>query len=379
MKSFVLSLLLSLTAIAAQGQSGEDIWFFGGRFNSCTAGLRFNSVAGTVSDYSGVRFPLDLQENNITVTNPQTGEVIFYSDGNRVVDQSNNVMPGGENLAGSPSTMYGTAVVRDPANCDRYLLIYGEDENDNPPRKIFYSTIDLSLAGNGTMVAPMGEVVADGRNRQITSNLVNATEGLFTLAKNDGSYDSWLFIGDNSNKELQLYEISPTGITLRQSLPFATMFPDNFRNTTEIFGIRLAFHEGVDGVGKLVVAISRSYNKLDTPIGFLEFDRRTGVFSATESTLITNSGTDWTYGLAFSASGDLLYFSDYFAQTLRQYDFRTGVPRQIGRSPHNGRTGGLKMGPDGRIYWANRFNNAGGGADIYPCPDKQSRRGWKRF
>ncbi len=159
---------------------------------------------------------------------------------------------------------------------------------------------------------------------------------------------------------------SSTRFRLRESnsfahLPFTTLFPDDFRVGGEILGIKIEFESTEEEVGKLVIALCRSQNNLDAPIGYVDFNRVTGAFMTQRATLITNEGTDWTYGVTFSPDGNLVYLVDYINQTLRQYEFATGRLRTIGRSTQGNRSGGLLLGPDNRIYWSNNYINFGGG------------------
>ena len=78
-----------------------------------------------------------MQENNIIISDGASGEVIFYSDGQQVVDASHGIMPNGATLGGTPSIMYGASVVYDPAGCRIYYLSYGEDQTANPPRTLY--------------------------------------------------------------------------------------------------------------------------------------------------------------------------------------------------------------------------------------------------
>ncbi len=56
MKSFVLSLLLSVTAFTVQGQSAENIWFFGGKVGGSTAD--FGTIRISVGSRITVRYAI---------------------------------------------------------------------------------------------------------------------------------------------------------------------------------------------------------------------------------------------------------------------------------------------------------------------------------
>jgi hypothetical protein len=333
-------------------QFEEHTWFFGGG-NLDRPGILFDQNTNVPAPYNNVRFGLNLTENNILVASPNTGTVQFYSDGERVVDGTHQVMPNGDNLSGTPSTMYGTAVVLDPSGCgERFLLFYGEDETASPPRQLFYSTVDMSMPGNGTVAAPLGDIVDATKNTNITPPGVNVGEGLFALPKSANSRESWLFFCDRNARSLYILNIAATGISIHQSYSLPLLF-DNFP-ADDLFSIRLAFIPIDDTLGYLVLAPGRSQN-MNFPIGYALFNKTSGTLNIGSLVEIFTQAS-WTYGLEISPDSSKIYFSDYFNKTLHQYDLATSTLTQVGISNHNGRTGGLKVGPDGRLYWAHQFN-----------------------
>ena len=252
----VLSCILCATHLGAQQE--ESIWFFGGDRESSRAGIRFTEDG--VEDYSDIRFPLDLQENNIIVTDPASGELIFYSNGQSIVDRGHTPMPDrGRSLNGGPSNVYGTVVIADPADCERYIIIYGDDETNSPPRRVYSSTVDLSLTGNGTDENPRGEILAEGFNSLVTSASIDAAEGLFALPKNNGTRESWLFIGGRAQNNLYVYDVTASGITLVETISFLEIFPDDFGSrNAPILGIRALFRPTGGEEGNLIIALVKN-------------------------------------------------------------------------------------------------------------------------
>ena len=349
----ILFLLLSSPVFA---QLAEHTWFLGGGANDVRTGLRFNFNTNEPEPYNDVRFPLQLQENNMIISSDATGEVIFYSDGQRVVDGSHRVMPSGGNLGGTPSTMYGTSVVYDPTGCRTYFLFYGEDERASSPRKLYYSKIDLELPGNGTTEEPLGDVAMGQKNVRLLNGEVDFAEGLFALPKNDGSRESWLFAGQRNGNKILQFEVKASGVELAASYDIASLFPGESSDNDPIFGVRFAFHEDADDIGRLIISVSRKEVRSRVPLGFSRFNRRSGTLLDPIPTLIADDA-EWTYGLAFSPDGSKLYISDYFLKRLQQYDFDTGSLTTVANSPHQGRTGALLLAPDNKIYWSNQFSN----------------------
>ncbi|PHI20692.1 hypothetical protein CEQ90_06480 [Lewinellaceae bacterium SD302] len=359
--SKLLSLLL-LCASTIHAQPEEVTWFFGG-LNGITTGLQFSSPDYDPIPYNGVRFPLALQENNIIVANQSTGAIQFYSDGQRLADASHNITPNGNGLAGTPSAMYGTSAVLDPASCSGYLLFYQDDENVSAPRQVYYSLIDLDLAGNGTTQNPLGDVVSGQKNIPLFSNSQDDVgEGLFALTKSSISKESWLFVGMRGDNSLRIYNISASGISLHQTYSLDALFPA-FPDFDNIFGMRLIYAGGDSEIGRLIIAPARAIGGSELPIGYVEFDRSSGEIQPASMTVIATD-TEWTYGLELSPDRSKLYYSDYFKKTLHQYDFNSSTLTLIGTSAHQGRSGGLLLAPNGEIFWSSRFNNTSGSDQI---------------
>lgn len=341
--------------IFLSAQLEESVWFFGGLDNGTRAGIRFEGPNLQATPYNDVRYPLNLQENNIIITNPTTGDVIFYSDGSTVIDASHQPMPNGENLSGMTSTMYGTAVVYDPTACDRYYLFYTQQfDNTNPPRRLYYSVVDLDLAGNGTNTEPLGDIDPAFKNIEITPTGVDCVEGIYAISKGENTRESWLLFADRVENAMYIYDVNEFGISLHSSISLESIFP-SFPND-DLFGIRFLFRREMGDQGKLIIAPSRSVNQSNLPLGVLDFDASSGDFDASTIDIFTLN-SKWAYGIAFSPDGSKIYYSDYFDKTLRQYDLNTGNTYLVATASHNGRSGGLGLGPDSRIYWANVYVN----------------------
>ena len=347
--STILFLALSLSINA---QLENHTWFFGGGTDNTQPGIRFDFTTNQPMRYNEVRHPLGLQENNIIVSNPSNGDVIFYSDGQIVVDGTHNPMPNGSDLNGSSSAMYGTAIVFDPSGCDRYFLISVQSETDPANRKIFYSVVDLNLPGNGTIPEPLGDIDPALKNIDFTPSGVNCTEGIFAISKFGVNKDSWLFFGDRNDNVLYQYQVTTSGISYFDQYDLRTLLPTLPQE--DVFSVKMDYFPLADGRGRFIIAPGRDVDRATYPIGSFIFNSETGVIEQNTYQLIEED-TYWTYGTTFSPDGSKLYISDYVGKTLKQYDYNTNTLLQLARSSHSGRTGGIETGPDGKVYWANVF------------------------
>jgi gliding motility-associated-like protein len=334
------------------GQLDNSTWFLGGGTTNTRAGIRFDFSTNQPFPYNEIRYPLGLQENNIIVSDPSSGAVILYSDGQYVIDATHNPMPNGNGLNGSSSAMYGTAIVLDPSDCNRYFLITVQSEEDAVPRKIYYSAIDLDFPGNGTTTNPLGDVDSMVKNIEFTPDGVDCTESIYTINKFGNTKDSWLFFGDRLEPVLYLYQVTSSGISYYDQFDLNALLPSLPQE--DLFSIKMDFFPQSDGRGRLIIAPGRNIDQATYPVGSFIFNSENGTIESNSYQLI-DDGTYWTYGTAFSPDGSKLYISDYIGKTLKQFDFDTNILTLIGESAHNGRSGGLKTGPDGKLYWANVF------------------------
>ena len=63
----------------AYAQLDKNTWFFGGAIENTRPGIQFDFTTNQPSQYNEVRYPLDLSENNVIISNSSTGEVIKRS------------------------------------------------------------------------------------------------------------------------------------------------------------------------------------------------------------------------------------------------------------------------------------------------------------
>lgn len=352
-------------SITLFGQLERHTWFFGGPTGNAPApvqtGIRFDFDTNQPQQFNDVRYPLRLQENNIIISDPSTGAIQFYSDGQTVIDRSHQPMPNGENLAGSVSSMYGTTVVFDPDNCDRYYLFSVQSFNNQPPRRIYYSIIDMELEGNGSAANPLGDVTGV-KNVDLTPTGANITEGLFALPKSGNTRESWLFfLNRNNGGELFIYDVTSGGVNFFAAYPLSDIM-DGLPGPG-MRSIKMAFRPVNDNLGQLILAPGFLEDE-SFPIGHVEFDKVAGTIN-TGTYVNIDSATEWVYGATFSPDYSKLYYSDYFKQTLSQYDFNTGNLEVVGESFHDIRSGGVELGPDGKVYWANIYS-LGFGQEVVP-------------
>jgi gliding motility-associated-like protein len=361
--SFLIFLLFSNVAFC---QLESSNWYFG---NTCSA-LKFSS-SGTVSVLPNGSTPYG-DEGCSVLSDPQTGSLKLYTDGTVVIDANHKAMPNGHGLIGLTSSWGSGKIAMDPGKCNRYYIFHNDGLGEGVGQKrFFYSIVDMSLPGNGTVFNPKGDVVPSFKNILISNNVVEGIE-IIPVAK---SHDFWVLTNSNSPSAVAVYKLTATGITFVTSYSLLG-FPTDTR------AIRFC-----EANNKLSIA---SLQDQDAVL-IMDFNTSTGEIS--NQTVVPGypsglSGANYgAYDLCWSPDGSKLYISKYAQGNtggkLYQHDLNTGTTTliyDVHPSSEQFSARGLKLGPDGKIYFlyvnedgkqkfvgaVNRPNNAGSACNFNP-------------
>lgn len=202
MKSFctlVLALLYSFTSFS---QKELNVWTFG-----IGAGLDFNS---------GSPVPIITafnNENGSASICDTSGQLLFYTDGNIIYNQNHNPMPNGigllpQNGLGIVSPATQPAVIAGvPGEENKYFVFSLEDKSHGSQGRLYYSIVDMDLAGGLGDVVPGQEAVL----------LDAALSGKMTVVAGN-NFDIWLMvhssihIGTPVHNQWKAYRITTSGI-----------------------------------------------------------------------------------------------------------------------------------------------------------------------
>ena len=171
MKKSVIFLLVLIPFFAFSQKEAAN-WYFGD-----FSGLDFNTGSpvvltdGQISTFEGCATISDYQ-----------GNLLFYTDGNTVWDNSHNIMSNGTGLLGDSSSSQSAIIVPRPNNPDEYY-IFTVDANPNGTdtgNGINYSIVDMSLNGG------LGDVTIKN------SNILNWAFEKITAIKHDNNNSFWV-------------------------------------------------------------------------------------------------------------------------------------------------------------------------------------------
>ncbi|MDQ3395341.1 MAG: T9SS type A sorting domain-containing protein [Bacteroidota bacterium] len=341
------SIFFILIFSTCYGQKEANYWAFGDN-----VGINFNN--NYFCPFNGTN--LDQPGGSAAISNPLTGELLFYTDGRNVFNRNFNFMPNGTGLYGGFQTSQAALIIPHPGNNDHYLVFTTRSFSDSVElyneglinTGLHYSIVDMS-GDNG-----MGAVRRDRKN---TLLLKKATEKL-TAVRHDNMKDYWIISHEWGSNKFVVYLLNSKGVNLSDSFSFGNSF-----GHYEAQGWLLPSPDGT----MLACAVS-SLQSETAPLQLLDFNSLTGE--------ISNYRELGEYpqlnGVSFSPDNSKFYFS-YFdtdqdnpTGNLSQMDLseesleaiinsKTDIVflHQIrdNREVYDTLSGGaLQLAPDGRLY-----------------------------
>jgi hypothetical protein len=354
LRLFTLSII---AANCAHAQNQNNFWVYGYQ-----AGINFNT---TPPSYQG-GFAILASEGAASVADPETGELLFYTDGVTVWDTSNNSMPNGTGLLGGDPMMLSSTtaavICEKPGSANQYYLITVDEQGSN--NGIRYNVVDMTLNGG------LGDIVAGQKNIPIFST--NAEKAC--IVPNAAGDGFWLLSHDLPGETFYAFAITAAGIN---TTPVATTLGGTQGNGAGFLKVSPQFDR---------VAITNLFFQ-DAEV--YDFDNGTGIFS---NPIILNlpgfGAAGGAYGIEFSCSGNLLYVTD--GSNLIQYDLTLVNAAAIMAGAFSVLSNvfscyGLQLGPDRKIYVSNGALDVindpdvpGAGCNYQPnaIPNQQSGGGW---
>ena len=360
---FVTSLCLS------QQQSKQNFnWMFGAtpvgpnvvqtpgpslNFSDCSVSVENNSA--------GFQF-----EGQTAISDPSTGNLLFYSNGNQVRNSLGQIMQNG-NLVGTSNSMAQNLIVKKPGAGSFYYLFTPETQAGIFINTIVtglngfsYSLIDMSQNGGlGSVVSSANLLMPLGNCEMVTGVYHQNGEDIWIIGHryNSNTFFSFLINSQGINSTPVLSSVGPDLITFQPG-PYSI---SNYDAVGELKaspnGNKLAFTTFYNGYTCL-----------------FDFNKSTGVVSNPIQLNLGSAG----YGTSFSSDNSKLYFSRVDATqggisflsngSLVQFDISSNSQAtiqasmtEIFSSPTGFRS--LKLGPDGKIYVARTtLINGGNGA-----------------
>ena len=345
--SFVLFIIFSVLSQFIIGQKYDNTWLMG-----CCSDSMYRKNGGVIikfdKGYPDTMFVLrdaDFNRTSISISNPLTGNLLFYSNGCHIYNKRDQIMDYGDEI--NPGINHhqwcdygynlpkGGVVLPDPvAITDKYYLIHrAYDDTGRTVDKMYYSIIDMSLNF--------------GLGKVIKKNVILLDQRLykrhFDVVKHSNNKDYWIITFNYASDTAFRFLLNDQGI----DGPFTQYFPiprdkyDDLANST------------ISPDGKLAVRVDPY-----TGLFLMNIDRSTGLFSNLRSyPFWVNPDTAVVTGISISPDSKLLYINTrtrLFQLDLESTDIaasRILIDTFDGyRDPFSASFYLSQLAPDGKIY-----------------------------
>ena len=326
MKHILTTIAIFFFVISASGQKQANIWYFGDH-----AGLDFNYDPPTPLLDGQTDFPPPNEWNEgCSSISDSSGSLLFYTNGMKIWNRLQQVMPNGSNLMGHSSSTESSIIVPQP-NSQEYFYVFTTDASeDNFQNGLRYSVVDMCLDNSN------GDVIPSLKNILLTDTVA---EKLIAVRHSNGT-DYWIVTHKFNSDAFYSFRLTSNGVVDTIISHTGTTDPQGWG------GQMIASPNGQ----KIAYAIPSAESFGKTLL--LSFDASTGVVS-NEQTLSTG-GREW--GVSFSPDNSKLYFSTAGFGQLFQYNLNEGDLEAIiasktfiiSNGPDSWRH--HQLGPDGKIY-----------------------------
>ena len=281
------TLLCLIALIACFTSSAQDFarhnWYFTGNDQAIVFGK--DNEANPIID-EGKSAQLNIGEK-VTVTNPTTGDLIFYTDGSTIFDATNLRMADGDNILSDPAGIQAlsTSPVPGVLGQGQYYLFHR-----NASGEILYTLVDSNTPG----ILPSGFVNPSQKNQ--STGITNRGDGMITIGSMDMT-TFWLITQDLTDSTLQIHEVPAIGGTFNQV--------GTINLTNPILVEHMAYHQETGQIA-LIPSNNANIEVLQFTEGGMVGPSLNGVRTILNSFVF---GEDFGGSAGWSFSGQFLYFS----------------------------------------------------------------------
>lgn len=337
---FLLVGLFAVGVSESRAQGGKnrsgDVWYFGRN-----AGLHFEGGALPTVRTDGA---LNTVDGSAVATDPETGDLLFYTDGATVWNANHEVMPDGTGLLGDESSGQPAVLVPEPGSDSRFY-IFTTGSREVSDRTFRYSVVDMREdGGRGDVVLKNQPLITRGSEK-------------VTATRHCNRRDYWVLTQEWGTNQFFAYPITPSGI----GEPIISALGDAWPNGDDVQGTAQFSPDG-----STLAITSAGLEQL----AFFDFDPSSGLL---DNYRIIATGRSF-YGGEFSPDQSKFYSVTLprNGSELVQFNLASDDPATIESSltvlqtVSGGWQGGqVQLGPDGAIY-VSFLNRAYLGRIAYP-------------
>lgn len=340
MKKIALFIFCAFLSNYIFSQKEGNIWYFGNN-----AGVSFNTSPPTALTNGKLS-----QREGCSSVCDKNGNLLFYTDGQKVYDRQHNLMSNGSGLLGNNSSCQSGVIIPWPDSTSKYFIITVDAIENSATYGVRYSVVDMRLNSG------YGDVVSSEKNIVLTKPQCEKATAVLQCNKRD----FWLVTNHSSSDSILAFAITPAGINkkaVRSNTGYS--MSGNLNNN---LGYLNPSHDGK----KLV-----SCHFLLDMFLLMDFDNQTGKVSN-----VMSFSKPAAYCGEFSPNNKILYVSGLRSPTsIDQFDISSNNQTTIQSSKKlifnygSGEMGALKLASDGKIYATSETTGYNGYIGAISTPD----------
>src|ERR1700756_2274660 len=331
LKTYLVFFIFLLSLNVAKAQPGKEAWHW--QFGDSCA-LDFSSGTPVVGHSS-----LNSFASAASISDANTGALLFYTEGGKVWDKNNNLMPNGTGLNGDYHYQ-SVLIVPKPGSNNLYYIFCANGQNTT--QSIYYSIVDMNQNSG------LGDITI--KNQLLYSGSVN---NKLTAVKNCNGTDYWLITHSLNSNTFQIYSVTSNGINTTA----VTSAVGSSFSSPNLFSIN-AIKAAPNGK-KIAVCVG---NYTQNIVEIYDFNSSTGIVSNPTTISFSKKEVD---GISFSPDSKKLYSNIlvptnsifYVYNDILQYDVSTSIPTAITASQNTVASifstwgmNAMQIAPDGKIY-----------------------------
>jgi hypothetical protein len=327
----LLNLILTIISIECLAQNQGNIWYFGEH-----AGVDFNS--GTpIAINGGQTYNSGAYSEGTSSISDDSGNLIMYSNGEKVWNKNHLIMLNGDSLYGNYSSTHSSIIIPQPNSKNNYFLFTVDDVWESDSSYGFrYSVIDLCEDNGNGMVKP---------NFKNVLLLADSYEKVAAVRHSNG-VDYWVIAHKLNTNNYYSFLLNQSGI--------ANPIVSSVGSVSDFGQGQMKFSPNGN---KMAVAHNQHWAG-PTQFEVFDFDNSTGIFS---NPISISTSSYYVYGIEFSPNSSVIYAvfsgpSSALGLKIMQYDLSSGTELTINSSQFTVyqttwvSLRGLQLGPDNKIY-----------------------------
>ena len=276
-----------------------------------------------------------------------TGQLLFYSNGEKVWNRNHNLMPNGGAISTTGfSSTQGVLVVPHPGDPTLFYVFLTDDQEDQLARGLRYTTVDMKLASG------LGDVTGTAI-RLPTPDLTSKIAEKLIAVRHANGRDYWIVVHGWESNSFFSFLLTTTGIVDRPVVSSVGPVLDAAGGAGPFSNAVGHMRAAPDGRHLAMATLYRD-------LGLYDFDPATGQVANYMDVTPPSPGQPLRYGVEFSADNSRLYAVVASANqdfSVVQFDLLAGSSGAIANSWQvvgKGKTGmgGLLRAPTGKIYMA---------------------------